>query len=136
MKNSIKIFLIAIAGLFYSLPSMAGKLIDIDDKLSEEVKNNAGFSSEITLGSLMAGFIQVALSFLGIIFFSIAIGAGFKLMTAGDNADEIKKLKKNIQNAIIGIVIVLAAYAITHFLFSNLPFFLNTSNGTGTTSGL
>jgi hypothetical protein len=37
-------------------------------------------------------------------------------MTAGGNEDQVKKAKKFITNALIGLVITLSAYALTSFI--------------------
>lgn len=60
--------------------------------------------------------IGVVLSFVGVIFFGLMIYAGIMWMTSGGNEQTVTKAKDLIINAIIGIIIVLAAYAITSFL--------------------
>jgi hypothetical protein len=57
----------------------------------------------------------------------ITIIAGYQWMTAGGNEEQVAKAKKNISNAVIGLIIILAAYAITWFIFTYLPM----SAGTG-----
>jgi hypothetical protein len=64
--------------------------------------------------------IQYVLGFLGIIFLILIITGGYQWMTAGGNEETIAKAKKRIINATIGIVIVLAAYVITDFIFTFL----------------
>ncbi|BFD25346.1 MAG: hypothetical protein JST_000689 [Candidatus Parcubacteria bacterium] len=64
--------------------------------------------------------ISLILSFLGIIFLVITIYAGFLWMTARGNDAQIKKAKDLLMNAIIGLVIITAAYSLTAFVGSQL----------------
>jgi hypothetical protein len=45
---------------------------------------------------------------------------GFKWMTAGGNEDKVGEAKKLITAGIIGLVIILAAFAIATFVLSQL----------------
>jgi len=78
--------------------------------------------SEFSLGSVVAVVIQGALGLLGIIFLIIMVFAGYRWMTASGNEEAIKTSKQMITRAIIGLIIVLMAYAITYFIFNQLPF--------------
>ena len=60
------------------------------------------------------------LSFIGIIFFALMIYAGVLWMTAAGNDDQIKKSQGIIKAALIGLIIVAAAYAITIFVGENI----------------
>ena len=70
--------------------------------------------------NLSKTIVQYTLGFLGIIFLIMIIYSGFQWMTAGGNEETISKAKKRIINATIGLIIVLAAYAITYFIIYNL----------------
>jgi cytochrome bd-type quinol oxidase subunit 2 len=59
--------------------------------------------------------IKAFLGFLGVIFLLLMIYAGYTWMMARGNEAEVDKAKKMIESAIIGLVVVLAAYAITLF---------------------
>ncbi|MCF7820686.1 MAG: pilin [Candidatus Pacebacteria bacterium] len=92
---------------------------------AEIFRQYAGFADsggEATAVNIVATVIQIALGVLGIIFLILLILAGYTWMTAGGNEEQVGKAKKNIKNAIIGLVIVLAAYGITWFVFEYLPF--------------
>ena len=60
--------------------------------------------------------IGVLLSFIGTIFFVLIIYGGFLWMTARGNEQNVTKAKDLITSAVIGLVIVLAAYAITSYI--------------------
>jgi hypothetical protein len=87
----------------------------------ETVKTAAGLPGEAAVGSdniikTIGEVIKVFLGFLAIIFIILVIYAGFLWMTsAGDDA-KVTKAKGLITNAIIGIIIILAAYILTSFV--------------------
>lgn len=62
-------------------------------------------------------FIRLGLSFLSLIFLVLILMSGFKWMTSGGNEQKIKDAQKNLLSAVIGLVIILAAWTIaTYFL--------------------
>lgn len=81
--------------------------------------------SSIKLGSgdirqTAARIINVALGFLGIIAVVIVLLGGFKYMIAGGNEEKTSEAKKLIVSGIIGLAIILSAWAITSFVISRL----------------
>ena len=89
---------------------------------TNEATGNAGMSN-VPLGVIAATIIQAFLGLLGIIFLILIIISGFKWMTAAGNEEQIKKSQATIKNSIIGIIIILTAYAITYYVFNSLYFF-------------
>ena len=81
---------------------------------------------EETLGML----ISVLLGVLGIIFLVLTIYAGFLWMTAGGDSKQVDKAKNIIITAVIGLVILLSAYAISSFVLGQL--ITATGSGSGT----
>ena len=73
-----------------------------------------------TFSKNVARMINVALGFLGIIFLVLFVYAGFMWMTAAGNEERITKSKKTMIAAIIGVTIVLSAYAISYFVIDQL----------------
>lgn len=100
------------------------------ETMTEDTAKQGGIVSSVSIGILIATIIKVVLGFLAVIFLVLTIIAGFRWMTAGGNDEEVKKAVGTIKNSIIGLVIVLAAYAITYFVFTYLPF----SGGGGLTN--
>lgn len=99
--------------------------LDIDTSLGE-VGGAAGIDTTQTLQTTIGLIINVLLGFLGVIFLVLTIYAGFLWMTAGGNADQVEKAKKMLIQAIIGLVILLSAYAISNFVIGAI------SGATGT----
>ena len=90
-------------------------------KQSDAFNKEAGFMST-SLGTVISLIIKTVLSILGIIFLVLIIMAGFKWMTAGGNEKQIQDAQATMKTAIIGLIIVLAAYSITYFIFNKIPF--------------
>ncbi|MCK5510716.1 hypothetical protein KAI65_04215 [Candidatus Parcubacteria bacterium] len=60
--------------------------------------------------------VRYLMTFLGIIAVVVMLLGGFKWMTAAGNEDKVAEAKKLIIAGIIGLIIVLCAYAIVQFV--------------------
>lgn len=85
------------------------------------VQEKAGYDPNVTVGLVVAGVIKTFLALLGVIFVVLIVVAGYNWMTAAGEEEKINKAKDTIKSAIIGLIIIVAAYAITYFVFENLP---------------
>ncbi len=65
---------------------------------------------------IIGKIIGAVLAFVGIIFFVLIIYGGFTWMFSRGNEQDVEKAKNLITSAVIGLIIVLAAYAITSYL--------------------
>ncbi|MBU0646451.1 pilin [Patescibacteria group bacterium] len=86
---------------------------------SEEFAGSAGLGSA-NLTDTIASIIRTILGFLGIIAVVIILFGGFKWMTSGGAEEKVKDAKKLIISGIIGLVIVLSAFAIASFVITNI----------------
>ncbi|MFA6548146.1 MAG: pilin [Candidatus Magasanikbacteria bacterium] len=84
-----------------------------------------------TIPELAGIIVNAGLSLVGIIFFLLMLYAGINWMKAMGNTEEVTKAKDMIIQAVIGLVIVMAAYAATNFVFTSL----GASGGGGGPSG-
>ncbi len=100
------------------------KLNDQTDKF----KATSGFNNA-TVGGIAAIAIEAFLSLLAIIFIILILVAGHKWMTAGGNEEELNKAKSQIKHAIIGLVIIMMAYAITSFALGALHHSITNGGG-------
>jgi Zn-dependent protease with chaperone function len=64
--------------------------------------------------------INVVLGFLGVIAVGIILLGGFKWMTAGGNEDKVGEAKKLLGAGVIGLVIILSAWAIATFVINQI----------------
>ena len=70
--------------------------------------------------TIAANVINVVLGFLGIIAVVLIIYAGFLWMTAAGNDDKVTTAKSLMTAAVIGLVIILAAFGIAQFVLTSL----------------
>ncbi len=86
----------------------------------ESVGNSAyggDVSSAPSLPEMIGQLINVALGLLGMVLLVLVIYGGYLWMTAGGNSEQVDKAKKIITNAVVGLVIIMASYAIANFVF-------------------
>lgn len=84
------------------------------------VGTSIGVDASKPLPELIGNIIAVLLSVLGIIFVVLVVYAGFLYLTAGGEDDKVKKAKKLLTQSVIGLVIIVAAYAIAAFVIDAL----------------
>ena len=72
------------------------------------------------LKTTIASIINVVLGFLGIIATLIILLGGFKWMTSQGSTEKVSEAKNLIGAGVVGLVIVLAAYAIARFVLTNV----------------
>ncbi len=106
-----------IAGFFSILPVKADTY-GLDDSAQKVTAFQNQVSSPDTnfLNTKIGLIIGLVLSFVGVIFLLLMIYAGLTWMTAQGNQEQVNKAKDLMINAVVGLIIVLAAYAITAFV--------------------
>jgi len=67
-----------------------------------------------------ANIIKEAMTLLGFLTVLLILYAGFLWMTAAGNEEKVATAKKILTNAVIGLVIIMCAYAIAYFVISRL----------------
>src|SRR3989338_3623145 len=72
------------------------------------------------LPTMIASIIKTILGFLGIVAVIIILFGGFKWMTSGGNDDKVTEARKLIISGIIGLVIVVSAFAIASFVITQI----------------
>ena len=107
-----------LAGLLAAIPFMGFALpvhaVDIGSGL-DDIGDQAELS-DAELPEVIGTLIKVFLSILGIIFLILTLYAGFLWMTAAGNADKVGKAKTLLAQAVIGLILILASYAISQFV--------------------
>lgn len=84
-------------------------------------RDKVGFEPGASIGSIIAAIIKGFLALLGVIFVILILIGGYNWMTAAGDEEKVRKAKDTIQRAIIGFLIIAAAYAITYFVFKYMP---------------
>ena len=72
------------------------------------------------LKSTIAQIINVVLGFLGVIAVLIILLGGFRWMTSQGSSEKVDEAKKLIGAGIVGLIIILAAYAIARFVLTEV----------------
>lgn len=80
----------------------------------------AGFGEPRSPVEIIGAVIGICLSFLGIIFLCLVIYGGFLWMTSRGNEEKVLRAKKTLEQAVIGLIIIVSAYSITFFVMSSL----------------
>lgn len=90
----------------------------IDGKASA-IQQEVGLGGE-DIRITVARIIRVAMGLLGIVAVVIMLIGGFTWMTAGGEEEKVAEAKKWIFAGIIGLAIILSAYALASFVISSL----------------
>jgi amino acid transporter len=80
----------------------------------------AGFDNYRDPRETAALIIRSALGLVGMIFMVLSLYAGFLWMTAGGEEEKVTKATGIIKMAVIGLIIILAAYSLTNFVVYRL----------------
>lgn len=84
----------------------------------ESAGASAGVSGDTDITAIIGIGIQTALAFVGLIFMILMIYAGYLWMTARGEEEPIKKAQKIITACVIGLVLVVSAFAITRLVIA------------------
>jgi len=113
LKLLVSSFKFLIFSLFYfGLVKDVGATVFINKKF--------GFGELENLGETLSGFVVPVFSLAASLVVLYFIFAGFKYLSSGGNKEEISSAQKMIQYAIIGFVILMAAFLILQFLLVRL----------------
>lgn len=88
--------------------------------LLNNTAGNAGLNANNTLPQIIGTIINVVLGFMGIVLLFYVILAGWEWMSAGGDDKQVGVAKTRIKNAVIGLVIIVSAYAISNFVITQL----------------
>ena len=81
---------------------------------------SSGYQTTIGLSTFVGNLIKTVLGATGIIFIIIAIYAGILYMIASGDDTKVKKAKSMLVQAVIGLIIIVAAYSLTYYVVNNL----------------
>ena len=126
MKNRLKIFLssfFVLCSLFFVFSFIVSPVLAVDkglpgatDRLKTVEKGVYGTTGAKPFEEVVGGYIQGALALLGVIFLVLLVYGGYVWMTAHGNEEKVMTAKQLIIAAVIGLLIVVAAYAVTYYL--------------------
>lgn len=100
---------------FVSLAQAQENLKDAFNK-AEIVADAGGYDKNIGAETMVANLINIVLSIIGVFFLILMIYGGGLWMTAMGDEQKVTKAKSLITAAVIGIIVIISAYAITYFV--------------------
>jgi hypothetical protein len=68
----------------------------------------------------LTGIVNVLLGFLGVLAIIVILFGGFKWMTSGGSEDKVAGARQMIVAGVIGLAIILAAFAVVQFVVRNV----------------
>lgn len=105
-----------LCSMFYVMPALAqGGRLD----LGIEYGSLTGLGTR-EVRETVATLINVALGFLGIVAVVVIMAGGFFWMTSSGSEEKIEKAKGLILGGVVGLAIILSAYAIANFVIRSL----------------
>lgn len=113
LVNGILLAYVAQADGPFDDQKASGYLSELAGKVNLE-KNKGGTAAMI--GYIING----VLGFLGIIFLILIIYAGLKWMMAGGAEEDVNEARQLIKWAIIGVIVILGAYALSYFVINSI----------------
>lgn len=87
------------------------------------------------LADSVATVIKTVLALVGTVFLVLTIYAGIMWMTAQGEESKVEKAMEILKAAVIGLIIIMSAYAITYFVTSKLTDVTTSSGQNSTQSG-
>jgi amino acid transporter len=108
----------------FSPASQAGTYTELYNQMDAAGKKAWGskpMAGSSSLPDIIRYAVQGFLGLLGIIFIILIIFAGYNWLTAGGDEEKVTKAKQTLTRAVIGLIIIVGAYAITYFVFMSLP---------------
>jgi len=116
-------------------PMAQAQLSDPDDPFgvqkTEDALGGKLGGGETDFIESIVGIINILLGLLGLVAVIIILMGGFKWMTAGGNDEKVTEARKLIFSGIIGLAIILSAWAIARFVIDSLQ----TATGAGLPQG-
>ena len=118
MKNKLFKNIAAVAVFVFLFSLVAVPFVAAQPDLGFDYANNLDLqtANEADPKQMAVDVVKYLMTFLGIIAVVVILYGGFMWMTASGNEDRVDKAKKIIIAGAIGLVIVLAAYAIVNFV--------------------
>jgi hypothetical protein len=114
---------IVLAIFFLSFVSLApAQAANLDNAFRGTINAVAAnnYNTNTDIYQIVGTVVQTLLGLLGVIFILLIVYGGVIWMTSEGDEAKVEKAQKILRNAIIGLVITLAAYAISFFIVNAL----------------
>lgn len=115
---------LCLTATLFAVPMMASAALTPENTGLQAAAKGSGLeggcSGADCIAQVIGRAINIVLGFLGIVLLCLFLYAGFLWMTAGGDEEKVKKAKSLILNAVVGYLIIGAAYALTGFVLDSL----------------
>lgn len=98
----------------------------------EQTASPAGLNQTTSLENMIGNTIKVAISFVGVLLLAYVLYAGYIWLTSNGDSKKTEQAIKILRTAIVGMIIILAAYAITDFVLARLSDIAGSGSTVGT----
>jgi hypothetical protein len=86
------------------------------DKISLEATDNFSGLNDLTVSSIVSGAISLVMLVVALIFFFMLVLGGLRWVMSGGDEKNVANARNQITNALIGLAIVFAAWAIVKLI--------------------
>lgn len=116
MKLVIKISIILFFSLIFNYNNVLAYNFKEDSGI-QKIAGPAGYQEDVrSLDQIIISNISFVLGLVGVIFLILIIYGGIMWMTAAGKEETVTKAKNIISNSLIGLIVVMTAYAISFFI--------------------
>ncbi len=127
VNKKITVFILLFLTVIFLLPENA--LAQANFGANDLVDSGLGTAN---IKDVINNILNIAFGFLGILATLLIMYGGWLWMTSRGDSDQIDRAKKTITGAVIGLIIILSAYAIARFVISQI---YGASNNNGNNNG-
>ena len=103
---------------FTSATGDVGKVIQLDTQNASQFWFITGDDASKGIWPVIRNILEYLLGFLWLIAVIVAIYAWFQILTAGWDEDKVKNGKSTLINALIGLFVILIAYALVSWMIN------------------
>ena len=108
----------------YHTTQAAGGLLGSTKSHLDTLAGDLGFDTRRNADAGVAYFvgqiIKITLGMLGVVFMILTIYGGWLWMTAAGNEQRVEQAKNLLRDSIIGLIIIVSAFALTNFVTGSL----------------
>ena len=118
MKRLAKRAVATVAVIALMAPLVA--LGQVGSQQDDTIASSFGLGSNTDIRTSIINIVQYILGFLGLIAVLIVLYGGFQWMTAAGNEERVTSARATLTAGLIGLVIILAAYALAQFVIDQV----------------
>ena len=116
-KIYISIFILILALIVININiAQAASVLKLMEETGKAALYEVSDDKKLQPYYLVGNIVKTFLSLLGIFFMGLAVYGGFLWMSARGDSEQVQKARDILRDAIIGLVIIIAAYAIAYFV--------------------